>query len=625
MKLAKYWFVACWMGLVAWSPGVWSPVAWSQNADVPVDPAALERVSYDVKFLASDDLGGRGVGTPGIEQAAQYIESEYKKIGLEPALSGGSYRQPFEVNIGRQLVADSFRLEFKGPQESTVTGELGKTAQPMMVGGSADLSGGLVFVGYGIKSDEHNYNEYANVDVKGKIVVAIRMEPQQTNEKSVFAGTEPSDHARVSNKINAAKEAGAAGMILVNDGVAADSDEKDELLTTDGFGRSGDFPFVQLKRATFNEILKVTPVAKPGGGGFDNLADIEKFIDENLEPVSCALADWNVNYQSKFDTVVAKTDNVIGILRGEGPLAEEYVVIGGHYDHLGMGEVGSRTPQRREIHNGADDNATGTAAVLELARRYVRYDKKPKRTMVFICFSGEERGLLGSAFYVNEEKPVFDLEKTVAMINYDMIGWLRDNKLTIYGTGSGSSFDEIVEKNVEGTGLELNKVASPFAGSDHMPFVQKQVPVMFIHTGLTDVYHTPEDDYAALNMSGAVKVIDYSEKLIWDLTNRDERPVYQDAAGGGRARGAYLGVRFDFADTAAGLAVVSVTADSPGAKAGLQEGDVVVSIDGKKISERSELADLLRAHKEGDKVEVKLNRNGNEMAVQVELGAPQRR
>ena len=599
---------------------------WAQSSEVPVDPAVLERVSYDVKYLASDELSGRGVGTDGIEQAAKYIESEYKKIGLEGPLPGGSYRQPFEVNIGRQLVNDSFQLEFKGPQETVIRGELGKNAQPMMVGGTADISGGLVFVGYGITAPEHNYNEYADLDVKGKVVVAIRMEPQQANEKSVFGGAEPSDYARVSTKINAAKAAGAAGMILINDGVAAASDEKDELLTTDGFGRSGDLPFVQLKRSAFNEILKVSPIANPKGGFFDTVADIEKYIDENLEPVSAALADWTVKYQTRFDTVTAKTDNVVGVLRGEGPLADEYIVIGGHYDHLGMGEVGSRTPQRREIHNGADDNATGTVAVIELARRYARYEKKPKRTMVFICFSGEERGLLGSAFYVNEEKPLFDLSKTVAMINYDMIGWLRDNKLTIYGTGSGSNFDEIVEKNTEGTGIELNKVPSPFAGSDHMPFVQKQVPVMFLHTGLTDVYHTPEDDYSALNMSGAVRVIDYSEKMIWDLTNRDDRPVYQDAAGGSaRARGAYLGVRFDFADTAAGLAVANVTADSPGAKAGLQNGDVVLTIDGKKVTERSELADLLRAHKEGDKIEVKFRRGEEEKAVQVELGAPQRR
>ena len=490
-----------WLSVALWVSGCGLALSAAAAQADELDEEALKRISYDVQFLASDELAGRGVGSPGIETAAKYVIDEYKKIGLKSGVADGSFRQPFKVNIGRQLVPNSFALKFTGPQGLEIVGEAGKNGQPMMVGGTADLTADLVFVGYGINAAEHNYNEYAAVDVKGKVVVLIRLEPQQNSDQSVFDGTTASNYARVRTKIATAAEAGAAGIILVNDGATADSDEKDELMQPDGFGRTGDTPFVQVKRSVIDEMLRVSPIPNPNGGNFDTLAKIEAYLDEKLEPVSAPIDEWKVHYQAKFESVDADAYNLVGVLEGEGPLAKEYVVIGGHYDHLGFGEVGSRAPDRREIHNGADDNATGTAAVLELARRFARYDQKPKRTMVFICFSAEERGLLGSAFYVNEEKPLFDLAQTAAMINYDMIGWLREDKLTVFGTGSGSNFGDLLDKAAAGSDLKLDRVDSPFAGSDHMPFFQKGVPVMFLHTGLTDTYHTPEDDFQTLNMS----------------------------------------------------------------------------------------------------------------------------
>jgi hypothetical protein len=242
--------------------------------------------------------------------------------------------------------------------------------------------------------------------------------------------------------------------------------------------------------------------------------------------------------------------------------------------------------------------------------------------MVFICFSAEERGLLGAAHYCNED-PVFPLEKTVAMINYDMIGWLRDGKLTAFGSGCGSTFNELLDEAAKDTKIVLNKVESPFAGSDHMPFYQKNIPVMFLHTGLTDTYHTPEDDFETLNMSGALQVIDFSEKLIWNLVNRDDKPQYVAAEGGGaQRRPSYLGVRFDFADTTNGLRVQSVAADSPAQKAGLQEGDVVSELAGTKVTERSELLKILRDNKPGAKIAIKFTRESEEKTIEVELGEP---
>lgn len=614
-----------------WKRFVWSAVvcgcfllanAAIAQENVTEKEQAAQRVNYDVQFLASDELKGRGVGTEGIEAAAKYIVDEYKKAGLTSGTADGSYRQTFEVNLGRLLVKDSVTVFFTGPQGKKLELTAGKDCQPMTVGSDADLSKGLVFAGYGITAADHNYDDFKNVDVKDKVVVLIRMEPQQQDANSVFGGAEPSDFARISNKIATIEALGAAGIVMVNDGVKAPSDDKDALLASDELGRSGKLPFLQVKRSVLDEVLAISPIPNPNGGNFDSLAKIEAYIDEKLEPISAPIADWTLDFKAKFDTVMAKTDNVIGVLEGEGPLKDEFVVVGGHYDHLGFGEIGSRAG-RREIHNGADDNATGTAAVLELARRYGKYDQKPKRTMVFICFSAEERGLLGAAHYCNND-PVFPLEKTVAMINYDMIGWLRDNKLTIYGTGCGSTFNKLLDEAVKGTDIVLNRVEAAFAGSDHMPFYQKNIPVMFLHTGLTDTYHTPEDDFNTLNMSGAMAVIDFSEKLIWELVNSDEKPEFT----GGEAttvRPSFLGVRFDFADTANGLKVLSVQADSPAQKAGLQEGDVVLDLAGAKVTERSELLKILRDNKPGSKIGIKFTRGGEEKSIEVELGKPVQR
>jgi membrane-associated protease RseP (regulator of RpoE activity) len=217
---------------------------------------------------------------------------------------------------------------------------------------------------------------------------------------------------------------------------------------------------------------------------------------------------------------------------------------------------------------------------------------------------------------------VFDLEKTIAMVNFDMIGWLREGKLTAFGSGCGSSFDELLDAAAKDTEIVLNKVASPFAGSDHMPFYQKNIPVLFLHTGLTDTYHTPEDDFETLNMSGAVDVIDFSEKLIWSLVNREDKPEFVAAEGGRRTRPSYFGVRFDYNDTKNGLRVISVAADSPAQKAGLQDGDVVLELAGAKVTERSELATILRENKPGSKIAVKFTRDGEEQTIEVELGEP---
>jgi hypothetical protein len=505
----------------------------------------------------------------------------------------------------------------RGPEGFEINLKFSEQFIPQAGRNGFDVEADLVFVGYGIGALDLNFDEYRNVDVKDKIVVVIRREPQQENPDSVFDGKEVSSHSWLNNKIGKARAAGAIGVILVNDGVNAPTDEKDQLEPPNGFASAtGRMPFIQMKRRVLEHVLRISPLVKHDGTKLENIADIEKLIDETLEPVSQPISGWKASISTAVKRQAVTTSNIIGVIEGEGPLAEETIVIGGHYDHLGLGAFGSRAPERREIHNGADDNATGTAAVMELARRFGQRDKKPARRLVFICFSAEEMGLLGANHYVTE--PIFPLDKTVAMVNFDMIGWLRDDNLSVFNATSAPEFDDLLDKANEGFDLKLDK-AGGFAGSDHLSFYQKNIPVMFFHTGLTSTYHTPDDDFETIDCGGALKVIDYSERVIDALAAMPTRPTFA-ASPTGRNR-AVLGVRLDD-ENEKGIGITDVSENSVAEKAGLKIGDVITHIDGEKVSRRRDVNLKLRG-KTGKSVKIKFLRGEEEMEIEATFPEPQ--
>ena len=584
------------------------------------EEAVLERVSKEVKYLASDELAGRDVGTPGIDAAAEYIRSEFKKMEIASGVEDGSYYQPFDITGQKAVIEEETSLVLTGPDGTKHELKLGDQYQPQLTGSDGSVEGELVFVGYGISADEHDFDEYADVDVTDKIVIALRREPQQDDPESVFDGLENSNYARIATKLGFAGAKGAKALILVNDWYTTEKEEGDVLATPDLFGSRGNaVPFAHMKQSVLEKILKASPVILDSGEKLDSIKAISDHIDEELQPLSQPLENWKGSYQLKSETSKLVGNNVIGVIEGEGPHADETIVIGGHYDHLGMGLFGSRTPGRVEVHNGADDNATGTVAVVELARRFAASDEKPSRRLVFIGFSGEERGLLGSRYYV--DNPVVPIDSTVAMINFDMIGWLRDDALTIYGAGTSPDFREVIEAAGTDSGLDLKPISAGFAGSDHLPFQQRQVPALFLHTGLTSTYHTPDDDYETLNMPGCVRVIDYSEDLIKELLKLEEAPTF---AGAGsrppRPRTAYLGARINFSDEITGLYVEDVTDDSPASAAGLKTGDVIVANDDKALKTREDLLEMLQENKAGDELVLKVQRGDDTVEVKVTLG-----
>ncbi len=576
---------------------------------------ALTRVTNEIEYLASDELGGRKPGTPEMKLSEDFIIAAYRDAGLKDPTDTGKYFQTMEVGSKKQVAEGSASLVLTSPDGSEIVLTEGEQYSLLLGRGEFDVDTELAFVGYGISAeDDLNFDEYAGIDVEGKVVVMIRREPQQKLADSVFDGKELTKWSYVANKAKAARSAGASAILLVNDGVTA-AEDGDDLIESDMFGQdNGSVPFMHIKRSEFDEMLAITPVVTAAGDKLKSIKAIETQLDDELEPLSQTMKGWKVAAKGKFATGGIKTSNIIGVIEGEGPNAHETIVIGAHYDHLGDGAYGSRARgnQRGLIHNGADDNATGTSAVMELARRFAARDKKPARRLVFICFTAEEMGLLGAYHYV--QNPIYPLEDTVAMINFDMIGWLREDKLTLFGWNSSAQFDKMFDSANTDFEFDLQKPEAGFAGSDHLPFNEKKIPNVFIHTGLTDTYHTPDDDFATIDCEGAVKVIDYTEAFMDELCNSEKRPRYTFT---GPFR---LGVNVATNDDDQ-LVISMVSNDSIAEVAGLKADDVILKWGEDVLKNRRDLRKVIRRDK-GSTVSLVILRDKEEQTIELKLMNP---
>ena len=594
------------------------------TASADAEAAAVERVAEDIRYLSSDELEGRGPGTEGLKKAAEYIRQRFHSLGLRGPAEGGAFMRPFEISVDTEVVAAKTSLVLRRPGGEEWKLKLAGDYQPLAMGGSGRAKAPVVFAGYGISAPKLEYDDYQGADVEGKALLIIRREPQQDDPESVFDGKKVTAHSYIRTKLKAAKENRAAAVFLVNDPFTTKPKKQDPLTLPGGFGtRPQGVPFAHLRQAIADRMLKQAPVTS----GEESLTSVEAIsaeIDENMSPLTQPLEGWTAELEFTFEAVKVEVSNVIGVIEGEGPLADETIVIGAHYDHLGYGPRGSRRPDERVIHNGADDNASGTAAVMELARRFAERDQKPPRRLVFIAFTGEERGLLGSNHYV--EQPLFDLENTVAMLNFDMIGNLREEGLLLGGARTGKQFLPLIERISEDGELKV-RTSGPLGGSDHLGFYRKNIPVLFFFTGITKLYHTPDDDFETINVEGVVQTIDFAERLLDELTAMPQRAEFVKAPLGGRpGRGgarAYLGVVPDFGEEEGrGLRLMDVNADSPAARGGLKAGDVIVKLAEVEVAGIEDLAAALREYKAGQKVDVVVRRDDAETTLTVTLGEP---
>jgi Zn-dependent M28 family amino/carboxypeptidase len=572
------------------------------------EPSAA-RYMTDVTFLARDEMKGRGAGTPELEIAADYIAEQFRLSGLTPKGENGTYFQPFEVTTG---------AEFGAKNEFAIAGAAQKINDdfvPIMISNTAEFEGPLVFAGYGISAPELSYDDYAGIDVKDKIVVVLRHEPQEANAQSKFDGANYTRHAPFVAKAINARLHGAKGIVFLSDPLHQD-EEVGPATRRIEFTDMG-IPAIHAKRAAFARVF--TAAGK-------NLAAIQAEIDRDLKPQSFDLPGTRVRVATEVTRNRKTVRNVIGALEGSDPvLKNEWVVVGGHYDHLGLGERDSMTPsQIGQVHHGADDNASGTAGVMELARVAANDDRQWKRSALFMAFAAEEIGLLGSAHFVNN--PTVPIGSITAMINLDMIGRITNNRVFVGGVGTSPNYRAVLEQLNAGTRLQLDYSESGYGSSDHTSFNAKKIPVLFFFSGLHTDYHKPSDTYDKINGEGAVKVASLVYGMMDRVANDNERPAYvevqrpqQPGRGGGGGYGAYFGSVPDFREDIEGVLFADVVNDSPAAKAGLKAGDIMVEFDGKPIQRLNDYAFLLRSKQPGDVVVVVVKRNGENVRVNVTL------
>src|ERR1022692_557619 len=569
----------------------------------------------DIKFLASPELRGRNTGSPELEKAAAFVERNYRQLGIKPV--GKSYLQPFPVTTDAAL-GKANRFQFTENGKATTLHCPGEFV-PFNFSQTGPMAGSVVFAGYGITAPEYSYDDYAGLDVKGKVVLVLRHEPQESDPKSVFEGKTLTQHAQFAAKATNAKLHGAAGVILVTDRAnhPGAADELEKFGVTAG-PTDARIPFVQVTEARVDQWF-----ADAG----KSLDKIQGDIDKDLKPQSFAFPD-TIKVEANLDVerAVKTVHNVDAFLPGQ---SDEYVIIGAHYDHLGLGGQHSLAPSLTgTIHPGADDNASGTAGVMELARYFAKQPRQ-KRGILFLNFAGEEQRLLGSAYYADH--PLLPLAKAVAMINLDMIGRMRDNRLYIGGSASGSTLKETLEKLIPASGLKVDYSGGPSEGSsDHTSFTAHQVPALFFFSGLHSDYHKPSDTWDKIDAPAAAKLLAMVADVAQSLRDAPERPAFVKlaaptphsgdvSASPVSGYGAYFGSIPDFAGGTIGVKFSDVRENSPAAKAALKGGDILTEFDGKAIQNLYDFTYALRARKPGDEVKVKVTRDGKPLEVTVVL------
>ncbi len=559
-----------------------------------------------VSYLASDKLQGRKTGTPGDTDAAAYIMTELKKAGLSK-FDGGYYQK---LNVVTDIKTGEGNAFTAGDFEA----EIGNDYVPLAFSGNTTLEAPVVFAGYGFTIDNGTLkrNDYQGIDAIGKWVMVLRADPELDNNRSAFI-----PYSKDRSKILAAKDAQAAGVLFVS-GTALD---KKDVLTKLSPGRElsqETIPVVHISRQTANRILAASGKT------------IEELETQLSNTEQLASFDTETVLKATIETVKieAKTQNVVAYIEGSDPvLRNEYVVLGAHYDHLGMGgeNSGSRRPDTVAVHNGADDNASGVSVLIETAEKLAAQKDSLKRSVVVIAFAAEEMGLLGSKFFA--QNPLIDLKAVQAMINLDMVGRLDTTirVLSASGTGTSPVFEELLNSVAQEHVIEIVQSPEGFGPSDHASFYTADIPVLFFSTGGHSDYHTPNDDVEFLNINGMKTVGEMTFQLTKELANLDERIDFQLAGPKerkvqGRGLKVRLGIMPAHADNNnKGLKIEAVSPGGPAHNGKLLRGDIIVALNDMPVQNIYDYMARLQTLKPGMIITVDVIRDGKKMTFIVEL------
>lgn len=592
MSAAVAMFVA-----LAWVP--------APAQDAPLrheDSILVDRLREHVRFLAGDELAGRRPPEPGNARAAEYIAAAFREAGLEPLAGGDGYYHTFEYAAGLDLGGNnSLFITTPGNPISLLPGD---RYNPLGFSSNGNASGALVFVGYGITAKDENYDDYAGIDAAGKIVVMMRYSPDGDNPHGALAR-----YASFAQKVRTAREHGAAAVIVINQ--PSESSKPIPVTLDRNFTNVG-LPVVFAAHTVFNTAND------PSGR---TLAALQKHIDSARTPASFVMAKHSAVLSVELHQRRVRVPNVVGVVPGSDPrLRDEIIVIGGHFDHLGMGGEGSlHGSHEPAIHHGADDNASGTAGVMELARMFAAA-RTNRRTLVFMGFNGEEMGLLGSAAFM--ANPPIAAERIVTMINLDMIGRL-DSNLIVQGTGTSPWWNAMLNDYNAGR-FPLKMVEDGFGPSDHSSFYAKNIPVLFFFTGLHSDYHRPSDTWEKVNYPGLGRVVNFVAGMARAIDARDERPPFTKTQSAARTSGGfkvYVGTIPDYGYDGKGLRLSGVAEGGPAQKAGLKEGDVIVRMGSREINNIYDYTDALGAFKPKERVDVVFLRGTERQTASVELGS----
>ena len=564
-------------------------------------------IQKDIKFLSSDENEGRFPGTIGDKNVEKYIVNRFKELGLKPAGDKG-YTEEFDITTGMRMgEKNSFKVTMG--REASIF-KAGIDFVPIAFSGKGIAAGSFAFIGYGISAPEANYDDYKDqngnlLDLKGKILIMLRGTPPTKDPHD----PKFSKYDRLRFKTLYARESGAAGIIYVN-GADGLPDDKLVKLSFDNALQDAGIPIISCKREIAENIF--------GVNGKDLKAEENK-IGTTESSNSFLLEQCTGEFSTEVIQEKAKTSNILGKIEGTDPvLKNEVVVIGAHRDHLGYGtSYGSLYEgDVKLIHHGADDNASGTAGVLALAKEFSASDYKPKRTLVFMLFGAEEAGLLGSAYFTKTD--LFKGMNIVSMINMDMIGRLADNKLVIYGTGTAPEFIPILDETNKKYSFNTTYSADGYGPSDHSSFYSKDLPVLAFFTGLHSDYHKPSDTWDKINYDGEVKILNMVEDVAKDVIDMPVKPTFtkvtisnkeNQSLGGIKI---YLGTVPDYSSNVEGLQLSGVKAGGPAEKAGLMANDIIIKFGKLDIKNIYDYTAALGEYKPGDEVEVVVKR-GNEI------------
>lgn len=531
-----------------------------------------------IRALADDAMEGRESGRPGCDRAAAWIAGRMKDLGLHGAGTDGTFFQA--VPIPNVEPAKTCALKVGG-----ITFTAGDGFAPF--GGiTAQATALVAFGGYGITSRNPQRDDYEGLDVRGKIVLLFRHEPHEgTPEGTKFRR---GGHSSFDRKIRNAQAHGAAGVILVNDPLHHPKDE----MPGSARIRNVKIPAVFAKRAVLTLLF-----------GDRDPRDVQRALDTGTSPAKLAPADALAHVAVAFDRTPLPSRNVVGFLPGSDPaLRDEVVVIGAHYDHLGQ--------RGGTVMNGADDNASGTAAVLEVMESLAQEGTPPKRTVLAILFTGEEKGLHGSRHYVKH--PLLPLAKTVTMVNLDMVGRLGEKGLYVGGVGTSPGFDALLTGLVADHELKARFGQGGAAPSDNTPFYRAGIPALFFFTGIHRDYHRASDDWEKINAEGAAHVSKVVAAVVRHVASTPTRPAFR------RAGRAYLGVMQGRGGP--GALLQRVMPGTPAAKAGLRSGDRIVAAGGKTVASWSDLRKVLGGRKPGDSLRVEVRRGESRIELELVLG-----